>query len=223
MTLRYCFSFKIWNVCNFFMRTDGGVYQKILHAVTFGRSSANLESFVIELVIYFRFHTMIGSLKAYIWIKSRWLLIRILVLTNSYRNMIMRWQHMTSRYCFSFKICNFCNFFMRRDGGVYQKILPSVTFGRTSANLKSFVIELVIYFRFHRMIGSLKAYIWIKSRWLLIRILVLTNSYRNMIMRWQHMTSRYCFSFNDANIFYSCFCISAKSLLRQRYFYLQNV
>ena len=64
--------------------------KKILNSVTFARSSANLKSLVIQLVIYFRFHTVIGSLKAYIWIKSRWLLIRIVVLT-SYWNVIMRW------------------------------------------------------------------------------------------------------------------------------------
>ena len=131
--------------------------------------------------------------------------------TNSYWIIIMRWQHMTLRYCLSFNFCNFWNFFMRADGGGYQKNLLSVTFGRTSANLKSFVIELVIYFRFHTIIGSLKAYIWIKSRGFLIRILVLPNSYRNKIMRWQHMTSRYCFSFNDANIFYSCFYSDGES------------
>ena len=36
-----------------------------------------------------------------------------------------------------------------------NKILNPVTFGRTSGNLKCFVMERVIYFHFDIMIGSL--------------------------------------------------------------------
>ena len=41
------------------------------------------------------------------------------------------------------------------SGGEMTNILDSVTFGRTCGNLKGFVMERMIYFRFDIMIGSL--------------------------------------------------------------------